>query len=190
MHKIWRSLGTLLLVLVVIIGGWWALFRLGRSSATPLVPAPASPATTRLSLVASNFAAYDFLRAIIGDVPGISLQLLVPPGVDSHSYDPTPGDIIALTNCDLLVYNGGQMESWLEQLLPTLDRPGQTLRLSDLVAVQEEMSVDDAQAEADSDEPENNFEEHIWTSPAMVMVLVQNCATLSLLSIPPTSHNI
>ena len=43
----------------------------------------------KLQIVASNFASYDFLRAIIGDNKNVELTFLFVPGKDSHSYVPT-----------------------------------------------------------------------------------------------------
>ena len=66
----------------------------------------------KYKIVSSNFASYDFLRAIIGDNKDIELSFLIGPGKDAHSYDPTAQDLIKIQNSDLFIYVGGEMEKW------------------------------------------------------------------------------
>ena len=59
--------------------------------------APASvqePEDGKLHIVATVFPAYDFARAAAGDLADV--ELLLPPGTESHSYEPTPADILAV----------------------------------------------------------------------------------------------
>ena len=60
-----------------------------------------------VNIVATVFPAYDFARQIAGDDGNVTL--LIPPGSEAHSYEPTPQDIIRIQNCDLLVCNGGEV---------------------------------------------------------------------------------
>ena len=76
----------------------------------------------RLQVAATIFPYYDFLRQIGGD--RIGLQLVVPAGMDSHSFEPTPADMIAMQEADILVCNGGAMEQWVSQVLSSLDTGG------------------------------------------------------------------
>ena len=68
-----------------------------------------------VNIVATVFPAYDFARQIAGDDGNVTL--LIPPGSEAHSYEPTPQDIIRIQNCDLLVCNGGESEAWLDEIL-------------------------------------------------------------------------
>ena len=72
-------------------------------------------------IVVSNFASYDFLRAIIGEDENIELTFLIGPGKDAHSYDPTAKDLITIQNADLFVYVGGEMEKWSERVLKAIN---------------------------------------------------------------------
>ena len=58
----------------------------------------------KLSAVATIFPQYDFLRAIGGD--HLDLHMLLSPGAESDSFEPTPGDMITVSECDLFVYVG------------------------------------------------------------------------------------
>ena len=75
----------------------------------------------RYNVVASNFASYDFLRAIIGDNKEIELTFLIGPGKDAHSYDPTAQDLITIKNANLFVYIGGEMEQWADKVLESIE---------------------------------------------------------------------
>ena len=60
-----------------------------------------------MTIVAANFPAYDFARAVAGDA---NVTLLLPPGSEAHSYEPTPADVIAIQECSLFIYAGGENE--------------------------------------------------------------------------------
>ena len=138
----------------------------------------------KIKVVASNFASYDFLRAIIGNNENVELTFLLGPGKDSHSYDPTAGDLIKIQNADLFVYVGGEMEKWSDKVMSSLDTTGvKVICIADYVDKIDEKEIDGAEEhehedELDSQESESNehkekheheeggFDEHIWTSPS------------------------
>lgn len=134
----------------------------------------------KLEIVASNFASYDFLRAIIGDNDNIELTFLIGPGKDSHSYDPTAQDLITIQKADLFVYVGGEMENWSDKVINSLDNTGTKLIcIADDIDTIAEKEVDGAEEEAEhvgadaSVRPEEGaFDEHIWTSPANAIQMV------------------
>ena len=64
----------------------------------------------RLKIIATSFPGYDLARAAAGDLAEVSL--LLPPGTESHSYEPTPRDILNVQNCDLFIYLGGESDAW------------------------------------------------------------------------------
>ena len=55
-----------------------------------------------ISVVATTFAPYDFARQLVGDTGTVSM--LLPPGSESHSYEPTPKDILEIQNADVFIY--------------------------------------------------------------------------------------
>ena len=73
----------------------------------------------KYSIVASNFVCYDFARAVLGDNLGktAELKLLIKPGAEVHSFDPTPADIIAINEADLFIYIGGESDEWVDSVL-------------------------------------------------------------------------
>lgn len=72
-------------------------------------PAP-TPQPKRLQVVTTLFPLYDFARAIGGDRAEVSL--LLPPGVEPHSFDPQPDDILRINRSDIFAYTNPAMEPW------------------------------------------------------------------------------
>ena len=79
----------------------------------------------KLKVMTTLFPYYDFARAVIGDIDDIDLQLLVSPGQDDHSFEPTPKDVVAINQADLFIYNGGSIENWVDTVIDSLDNKSQ-----------------------------------------------------------------
>ena len=141
----------------------------------------------RLQIVATLFPYYDFARAIAGGRADV--MLLLSPGREAHSFEPTPLDAVTISEADVFLYNGGEGEYWVEEML---DAAGEHIavkaRMMDYVdALGEEFSEGMQGADAhdhdhdhgdhdhekneahDSDEVE--YDEHIWTSPKNAAIL-------------------
>lgn len=114
---------------------------------------------TKLQIVCSCFPAYDFAREIAGDRAQITL--LLKPGAEVHSYEPSPKDIIRIQESDLFICNGGESEDWVESLI---DDDANVIYMMDCVDAVEES--DEGIYSASGDENgETELDEHVWTSP-------------------------
>ncbi len=159
----------------------------------------------KLRVVTTLFPYYDFTRQVAGD--SVELSLVIPAGMDSHSFEPTPADMRTIQNADILICNGGAMEHWLEQVLGAAGRPDMTVVTmmdyvdafeEELVEGMEHMHADGGRAGHSDAEPgddghaepedyvdhdghdfEIEYDEHIWTSPVNAMKMVDViCETL------------
>jgi zinc transport system substrate-binding protein len=100
----------------------------------------------KINVVATIFPPYDFVREIAGD--RINLTMLLPPGAESHSFEPTPQDIIKIQNCDIFIYVGGESDAWVEHILESIDTSRmKIITLMDCVEVVEEVVVEGMQDE-------------------------------------------
>lgn len=127
-----------------------------------------------LDIVTTVFPAFDFAREIAGDKAGVCL--LVPPGSESHSFEPTAQDILRIQNCDLLICNGGESEIWLEDMLAGMDGEIPRLVMLDCVqALEEEVKagMQVAGHDHDHDHEEAEYDEHVWTSPRNAALICQ-----------------
>lgn len=141
----------------------------------------------KYKVVVSNFASYDFLRAIIGENKDVELTFLIGPGKDAHSYDPTAQDLIKIQDSDLFVYVGGEMEKWSDKVLNSLDTSGtEIMCIAEFVETMKEKDVDGAEEGHDHEDEyheegeeyeeheheEGTFDEHIWNSPENAIRMV------------------
>lgn len=101
----------------ILAGALACLLLMVGVSCTNDSPSSATPGKPRV--VVSLFPLYDFTRAIGGDQ--ISLTLLLPPGMEAHSFEPKPNDIIRANKADLFIYTNRYMEPWAEDIVNGLD---------------------------------------------------------------------
>ena len=139
-----------------------------------------------LRVVTTIFPQYDFVRQIAGEHAEVSM--LLKPGEETHSYEPTPQDILKIQNCDLFIYVGGENDEWVEDILESIDTEQiRQLRLIDCVETVNEEHVEgmkeerghehgeeDAHQEVDHGSHETlTPDEHVWTSPENAISIVE-----------------
>ena len=141
----------------------------------------------KIQIVATLFPYYDFARAVAGGRADVTL--LLSPGREAHSFEPTPLDAVTISEADVFLYNGGEGEYWVEEML---DAAGEHIavkaRMMDYVdALGEEFSegmqgADDHDHDHDHGEHDHEkneahdsdavgYDEHIWTSPKNAAIL-------------------
>lgn len=72
----------------------------------------------KLQIISTIFPPYDFVRQIAGDA--VEVTMLLPLGSESHSFEPTPQDIIRIQNCDVFLYIGGETDAWVDRILGSM----------------------------------------------------------------------
>jgi zinc transport system substrate-binding protein len=152
----------------------------------------------KISVVTTIFPQYDFVRQIAGE--HVDLKMLLSPGMEPHSYEPTPQDIKDISSCDIFIYVGGHGEKWAENILSSMDADDMTvIALIDCVEpVEEELreGMQDKDShhhdEAFHDEDlhgstthvedlhhaghghdHKEYDEHVWTSPENAKLIVR-----------------
>ena len=115
-----------------------------------------------LKIVATVFPAYDFVRELLKGVPGAEVTLLLKPGTESHTFDPSVSDALAVSACDLFVYAGGDADLWVDKFL-NADNSLAARSLSLLSAASDTLLI----------EGEDEEDPHVWTSPRHAMELVR-----------------
>lgn len=156
---------------------------------------PSAKESSRIRAVTTIFPQYDFLRQIGGDY--IDLTMLLKPGSESHSFEPTPADMITVSQSDLFVYVGGDSDAWVDTILESVDTSGkEIITLMDCVdTVAEEESEgmethghahdheeEDTVSSSGKDSAEESHaeqDEHVWTSPRNAVLIVEKlCSAL------------
>ena len=121
-----------------------------------------------IHIVTTIFPLYDFARAVCGEgcqFISADITMLLAPGMETHSYEPTPQDMIKIQDCDLFLYIGGESDAWVEEILSSMDQPVKALRLMETVNLLEEEGEEEEEAE---------YDEHIWTSPANAIKMLES----------------
>ena len=130
----------------------------------------------KITIVATLFPQYDFARQIAGDKANI--ELILPPGVESHTFDPSPSDIITIHNADVFLYTGSNMETWANNIIESLPDSVHVLNVSQGITLLKSPSGGHNHAEDDHDHTSeelnadelNQYDPHVWTSPVKIMV--------------------
>lgn len=119
----------------------------------------------KLKIVTTIFPQYDFARQIGKEK--ISLKMLVTPGGESHSYEPSPQDIIAVKECDIFICAGGESDIWSNVILDSIEAENiKVIKMMECVdIVEEEISNGMTEKLPIANEDETEYDEHVWTSP-------------------------
>lgn len=123
-----------------------------------------------VSVVATSFAPFDFARQIAGD--NADVTMLLSPGEESHTYEPSPGDIMKIKDCDVFVYGGGESEKWVDSILESVESDIEIIRMMDIVDLCETTHTHDTHEEHNHNN-ETEYDEHVWTSPLNAIEIVK-----------------
>ena len=104
----------------------------------------------KIKIVTTVFPVYDFARAAAGDKADV--KMLIQPGSDIHSFEPTARDIAEIQNSDIFIYIGGESDVWVEKILSSV-----TLSNTSVVKMVDCVTL--------IEDDHGDFDEHIWTSP-------------------------
>ncbi len=169
-YKIW----SIILIICILVGSMSSFTGCGRSRKED----------GKLYIVTTLFPQYDFVRQIGGDK--VNVTLLLQPGIEAHSYDPSPSDLVDINESDLFIYTGKYMETWAAGILSSLEKDVTILDLSkgiELAAVEEEHGHAEDEPEAshesteqahEANEHNHEYDPHIWTSLENAGVMVSD----------------
>ena len=122
----------------------------------------------KLNIVCTVFPQYDWVRQIIGErVDNFNLTLLLKNRIDLHNYQPSVDSIVTISTCDLFIYIGGESDKWVVSVLNQAVNPNMTvINLVDKLGstVKAEEFIEGMEEDADEDEHEGDFDEHVWLS--------------------------
>ena len=105
----------------------------------------------------SFYAIYDFAKTICGDYADV--HNIVPSGTEPHDWEPGTQDMLAISNADVVFYNGLGMENWIDKVKTSIENP-------DVKFVELSAEVDTI----------DNADPHIWLDPENVIIM---CKTIS-----------
>lgn len=139
--------------------------------------------TGNLKIVATLFPDYSFAKELAKDA---DVTLLLPPGVDSHTFEPGPDDMKLLKEADLVIYTGDYMEEWFKKIRESLALDeNKIVDASKGIELIKSGYDEDEHDEHDEDDEHDEHDEHdhhhhhlydphIWTSPKLAKVMCEN----------------
>jgi zinc transport system substrate-binding protein len=108
-----------ILLIILLLLGIAAIFALNRPNNT-IVDNKNQSKQQKPIIITTLFPFYDITRTLIGDQADISL--LLPPGIEPHSFEPTPQDIVQIQEADIFIYTGDSMEPWVKDIINDLPK--------------------------------------------------------------------
>lgn len=157
---------------------------------------PAANNSDGISVVTTTTQLDDFAREV-SDGTGAQVTTLLKPGQSVHGFEPTAADLEALRNADVVIYNGVDLEPWLDDTLDAAEFKGARIDASVGIDVHEDDDAhdhdhgdddhdhDDDAHDHDDDHDDHGHDHdhdhggvnpHIWTSPSNAEDMVDNVA--------------
>ena len=144
--------------------------------------------SNKVQIVTTLFPQYDFTKAIGQDK--VEVTLLLPPGVEAHSYEPTPKDVVSIKEADIFIYTGEGMEPWAHKTIEGIQEADlivvDSSKNVELLSATEEDHEEDAQHEEEEHE-HGAYDPHFWTNPLNAIVMVDNILA-GLIEADPTNE--
>ena len=134
-------------------------------------PGPGVP----LQVVASFSILGDLVKNVGGEA--VAVTTLIGPGVDAHTYDPAPADLVVLTKADVIFENGLGFEPWLDRFFASAEPSGARMVVTEGITPREAGADEhegEAQVEEDGADEHGQFDPHVWHDVANVIVMAGN----------------
>ena len=178
MKRLISSLGIMLIVFMLF-------------STTGCRKAATAKDDKKITVTSVIFPSYDFVRAIAKD--RVNNILMISPGSESHSFEPSPKDILNIQNSNIFIHNGGESDKWLQRIFQSANiNRSKILTMMDVVDLVEEEIVEGMETGgeyddddddddhydqhdhmADNDHEELEYDEHVWTSPKNAIIIIR-----------------
>lgn len=129
----------------------------------------------KLNVVTTIFPYYDFVKSIAGDK--VNLSLITPAGEDMHSFKPDSTTMSEVLKADVLIYNGGESEKWIDDLFNVKkDEAKNIKKISMMENAPEILSAlneqDDNKDNSATASDSYNYDEHLWAAPSCAEKIV------------------
>ncbi len=122
------------------------------------------------TVTVSTFALYDIAKHIGGS--NVDVQMVIPFGVEVHSFEPTPKTIVNIQKSRLFLYSGADLEPWIIKLTQS-DNMRDMSKFVDLKAAHEKCEGDD---KARHHHAHHAYDPHYWLDISNMKLLTQKIA--------------
>jgi zinc/manganese transport system substrate-binding protein len=126
-------------------------------------------------------ASFSILGDLVENVGGepVEVTTLIGPGIDAHTYDPAPADLVVLAEADVVFENGLGFEPWLDQYFTSAQPPGARIVVTERITPREAGEGENHELEGEEQPAEDagehgQYDPHVWHDVANVIVMVDN----------------
>ena len=138
------------------------------------------PSGDKLHIIATIYPEYEWVKQITEGADNVEVSLLLDNGSDLHNFQPSVKDITDISSSDVFVYNGGESDEWVDNVLVNAQNKDMlALDLMELLGdkAKEETAVEGMETEEhEEEEDEKEYDEHIWLSLKNASFLCQKIA--------------
>ncbi len=145
----------------------------------------ASQTDDTIGVVVSIAPQADFVEAIGGD--RVRVTVMVPPGADPHTYEPTPGQLVELSQATMYAEVGSGLQFELAWMDKISQQNKQMLIVDCSKGIPLMESNEDSQEET-LEVHQGGTDPHVWLSPKDAEVMVNNIAA-GLMAVDPENEN-
>jgi manganese/iron transport system substrate-binding protein len=133
--------------------------------AVPETESPAEAESASLRVLAANSFLADIAQNVAGE--RVTVDSLVPIGLDPHAFEPTPLDVAKIADSQVLIVNGAGFEEWLEK---TIENAGGSAKIIEASAGLEMRETDEGEGEHDDEHTDGHeHDDHSVESHARIV---------------------
>ncbi|CAN5627338.1 metal ABC transporter substrate-binding protein [soil metagenome] len=169
-----------------------AAFSLAMALTIWLIPGhQAGTAQTEPIKVAATFSILaDLVQNVGGDL--VQVETIVKANMDAHTFEPSPQEVIAVTDASIIFEIGLDFEPWLDGIVEASQAPAARVVVSDGIALRaasdhgdevhddeahdDEAHDDEAHDDSDHGHEHGEFDPHVWHDVMNAGIMVQNIA--------------
>lgn len=183
-RPVWTAVGAALASLVLVAGC--------NGNASSPSPSESSEAAADYTVIATTSVFADLAQLALGD--NVTIETIIPAGVDVHTFEPSPADAQKLAGADLIVMNGLGLDEWALSLLEAAGKSEEdVLELAEgidesnaWVYLEEEKHSE----EEGEDHAHGGIDPHIWLDPKGAAIYVERIAARVAAELPERAAEI
>lgn len=175
------KVSRLILILALISLGATAIIFASRQDTQDISSTTPEPTIDKPVIVTTLFPFYDITKQLVAE--NAEVNLLLPPGVEPHSFEPTPQDIVQIQEADVFIYTGDIMEPWVKDIVTTIPESVKVIDASkgvNLIESTDDHSHNDEHGH-EEDKKENklssNLDPHFWLDFSNTIIATDTIST-------------
>ncbi|MFM8690303.1 MAG: metal ABC transporter substrate-binding protein, partial [Candidatus Limnocylindrus sp.] len=183
-RPVWTAVGAALASLVLVAGC--------NGNASSPSPSESSEAAADYTVIATTSVFADLAQLALGD--NVTIETIIPAGVDVHTFEPSPADAQKLAGADLIVMNGLGLDEWALSLLEAAGKSEEdVLELAEGIDESNAWVYLEGEEHHDEEGDEHahgGIDPHIWLDPKGAAIYVERIAARVAAELPERAAEI